>query len=146
MAGYTPPTGFHFSVSFGDISSMQNDTLFQSVSGLNIEMETESYKEGGENRFEHVLPVRTKYSNLVLNRGLLVDSDVIRWCLDTFQTLSVTPTNIIVKLLNEEHTPLITWNIVNAWPVKWTVADMNAEESKLFVETLELRYQYFTIL
>ena len=123
---------------------MQNDTLFQSVSGLNIEMETENYKEGGENRFDHVLPVRTRYSNLVLNRGMLVDSKVIEWCLKTFETLTIKPANIVISLLNEKHEPLMTWNIVNAWPVKWNVNGMNAEESRLFIETLELRYQYFT--
>ena len=144
MAGYTPPTGFHFSVNFGEVSTMQNDTLFQSVSGLNIEMETENYKEGGENRFDHVLPVRTRYSNLVLNRGMLVDSKVIEWCLKTFETLTIKPANIVISLLNEKHEPLVTWNIVNAWPVKWSVNGMNAEESRLFIETLELRYQYFT--
>jgi phage tail-like protein len=39
----------------------------------------------------------------------------------------------------------MTWNIQHAWPVKWTVSDLSAEESKLMVETIELYYQFFTI-
>jgi phage tail-like protein len=146
MAGYYPPTGFHFKVSFEEISGQENDSLFQSVSGLNTEMETESFKEGGENRFEHVVPVRTKYPNLVLKRGMLVDSDLIKWCKDAFDTLDIQPANVIISLLNEEHQPLISWNVVNAFPVKWSVSDLNAEEGKVLVETLELHYQYYTLL
>ncbi|MCG8699172.1 MAG: phage tail protein [Bacteroidales bacterium] len=146
MAGYYPPPGFHFKVDFSDISGQENDALFQSVSGLNVEMETETYREGGENRFEHVFPVKTKYSNLVLKRGLLLDSDVINWCLDTFQTMEVYPIDLVVSLLNDEHQPLLSWNIVHAWPLKWNVDDMNATESKIFVETLEFSYQYYTLL
>ena len=51
--GYYPPVGFHFKVEFIGIGN-DNDTRFQSVSGLNVEYDTESFKEGGENRFEHI--------------------------------------------------------------------------------------------
>ena len=145
MAGYYPPVGFHFSVDFSSVSDSANDTRFQSVGGLNIEMETETIKEGGENRFNHVLPLKSKYPNLVLKRGLLIDTKLIDWFDDTFNKLVVEPKDIVVKLLNEDHEPLLSWNIVRAWPLKWSVADLNAEESKLIVETLELNYQYFTL-
>jgi phage tail-like protein len=146
MANYYPPVGFHFSVSFdSEISSQDADGYFQSVSGLNIEVETETLNEGGENRFVHQLPVRTKFPNLVLKRGLLINSDLFKWCLETFQSMEVTPANLIVTLLNEEHEPLKSWKIKHAWPVKWNVSDLNAEESKLVIETMELSYHYFTI-
>jgi phage tail-like protein len=51
-----------------------------------------------------------------------------------------------VSLLNEQHQPLKTWKIVNAWPKKWTVSDFNAQENSLVVETLELSYSYYTII
>ena len=60
MADYRPPVGFHFRVEFLDIQTVTDDILFQSVSGLAVTMETESVKEGGENRFEHVMPVRRR--------------------------------------------------------------------------------------
>ena len=146
MPGYYPPVGFHFSVSFDPGMSPQNaDGYFQSVSGLNIEVETEKLKEGGENRYEHTLPVRTKYPNLILKRGMLINSDLIKWCTDTFQTMEVSPIDLIVSLLNENHEPLKSWKVKHAWPVKWNVSDLNAEENKLVIETIELSYHYFTI-
>ncbi|MBT6006247.1 MAG: phage tail protein, partial [Prolixibacteraceae bacterium] len=114
------------------------------VTGLSVDIDTEEIAEGGENRFKHKLPVRTKYPNLVLKRGLLVNSDVIKWCNDAIQNGIFNPVDIIVKLLNEKHEPLMTWNVVHAYPVKWAVSDFNAEESKIVIETIELVYNYFS--
>lgn len=141
---YYPPVGFYFSVRFG-FSSQDDDTRFQSVSGLSMEYETETVTEGGENRFVHELPVRTKYNTLVLKRGLLVNSEVHNWCLKAFENREFEPTDLQVMLLNENSEPLKTWSIVRAWPKKWTVSDFNAEENSLVIETLELSYRYFKI-
>jgi len=146
MASYYPPVGFHFKVEFTNISKNDEDTRFQSVTGLSVEFDTEPFKEGGENRFEHVLPVRTKYPDLVLKRGFLTkDSKIFEWCVKAFQDREFTPANVLVTLLNENHAPLKTWNIVNAWPKKWSVSDFNAETNAIVIETLELRYNYFTV-
>ncbi len=144
---YYPPVGFHFSVSFhhGSIKDAR-DVRFQSVSGLNIEVETETLNEGGENRFVHTLPVRTKFNNLVLKRGMFTDSMLIKWCLDTFKTLEVEPADVIVSLLNEKHEPLKSWNIRHAWPVKWEVESFSAEDNKVVIESIELAYHYFTVI
>jgi phage tail-like protein len=142
--GYYPPVGFHFRVEFVNIGN-DNDIRFQSVAGLNVEYDVESYKEGGENRFEHKLPVRTKYPDLSLKRGMLTDSKVIKWCLDAFQNRVFKPAQINVTLLNEKHEPLRTWHIHRAWPKKWSVSDFNAQENSIVVETLELSYSHFTL-
>lgn len=142
MANYYPPMGYHFRVEFNNI---KGEFQFQSVSGLNIELETEEIAEGGENRFKHKLPVRTKFPNLVLKRGILVNSDLIKWCREAVEDFNITPTDLTISLLNDEHKPLMTWNVVHAWPVKWAVGDLNAEESKIAIETIELVYNYFNI-
>ena len=142
--GYYPPVGFHFKVEFVGIGN-DNDVRFQSVAGLSIEYDTESYKEGGENRFEHKLPLRTKYPDLSLKRGMLTDSKVIKWCLDALQNRDYKPAQINISLLNEEHQPLKTWNVYNAWPKKWSVSDFNSQDNSIVIETLDLSYNYFTL-
>jgi phage tail-like protein len=141
---YYPPWGFYYRVEFA-FSKAPDDARFQSVSGLNVEYDTEEYKEGGENRFTHKLPVRTKYSDLVLKRGMLTDSSVIEWFLEAFRDRTFTPSDVTVTLMNEQGQPLRTWKIAHAVPKKWTVSDLNANESSIVVETLELTYQYFTV-
>ncbi|WP_452602804.1 phage tail protein [Pontimicrobium sp. MEBiC06410] len=155
MAKYFPPVGFYFSVEFS-LGSDENtkDNQFQSVSGLSIDLETEEIAEGGENRFKYKLPVKTKYPNLVLKRGMIVDSKVIDWCREALENYNFEPLDIMVNLLVKEGDittsatakPLRSWNIKNAFPVKWNVSDFNAEENKFVIETLELSYNYFEIL
>lgn len=140
-----PPPSFHFLVQFIDFQ-FAPEVMFQSVSGLEVNLETEPYKEGGENRFVHTLPVRSNYSNLTLKRGLFVHSQIINWCMDTFNDMEVKPVNLIVSLLNDMHLPLMTWNVVHAYPISWSVSDLDAEQNKLAIESIELKYQYFNLL
>ncbi len=148
MASYYPPVGFHFKVEFQDLENkiQINDYQFQSVSGLSVDLETEEIAEGGENRFKHKIPVRTKYPNLVLKRGLLIDSELIEWCRNAIENFEIKPINLTVMLLNEKHEALLTWSITHAYPVKWVVEDFNAAENKLVIESLELTYNYFQTL
>ncbi|WP_375582475.1 phage tail protein [Cyclobacterium xiamenense] len=146
MAITYPPVGFHFSVGFSGLEGEEIDTQFQSVSGLTVDMETEEFAEGGENRFKHTFPVRTKYPNLVLKRGMAMNSELIQWCRDAMESFTFSPKDLTVRLLNESHEPLRTWNVVHAFPVKWVIGDFHAEESKLVIETLEFSYQYFKVL
>lgn len=140
-----PPVSFYYQVSFNGVGDKTIDTRFQSVSGLSAEVQTETYKEGGENRFEHILPVRSSYSNLTLKRGLVKDSDLIKWFTDTFDSMQVQPVTLDILLLNEEGDPLVSWNVVHAWPKKWSVSDLDAEKSAIAIETLELHYRTFSI-
>jgi phage tail-like protein len=145
--GYYPPVGFHFKVEFVGIGN-DNDTRFQSVAGLNVEYDTESFKEGGENRFEHKLPVRSKYPDLSLKRGMLTDSKVIKWVLGILHDrdfINNKPVTINVQLLNEMHEQIKRWEIIDAWPKKWSVSDFNAQENSIVVETLDLAYKYFNV-
>ncbi len=147
MPDYYPPWGFYYKVEFleSSISGNKNDVRFQSVSGLSVEYDTEEFKEGGENRFTHKLPVRTKYADLVLKRGMLTDSDLTKWLLNAFRDREFSPCDLNVILMNEKSEPLRTWKVAHAVPKKWLISDLNAGENAIVVETMELTYQYFTI-
>ncbi len=145
MAVYYPPVGFHFRVEFDLPDAGESDIRFRDVSGLSMELEEETLNEGGENRFIRKFPVRGRYPDLVLKRGLLTDSAIRKWCEAAIQELDIEPATVWVTLLNEKHEPLQTYTFINAWPKKWTISDLNAESSEIVVETLELAYQYFTL-
>jgi phage tail-like protein len=144
MTDYYPPWGFYYKVEF-NISQNKNDVRFQSVSGLSVEYDMEEYKEGGENRFTHKLPVRTKYADMVLKRGMLTDSEVMRWCFKAFRDREFEPADVNVILMNEQGEPLRTWKVAHAIPKKWLVSDLSANDNAIVIETLELSYRYFTI-
>ena len=145
MPDTTIPVGFHFSVRFEIPGATVYDVRFRDVSGLTMELEEFAYNEGGENRYSHKFPVRGRYPDLVLKRGLLTDSGLRQWVLDAVQNLVIQPCSVWVTLLDHEHAPLETWTVVGAWPRKWVISDFNAESSELVIETLELSYQYFRV-
>lgn len=145
MAHYYPPKAFHFKVEVIGLPPNDNDVRFTEVGGLAVETTTEEIAEGGENRFVQKYPVRAKYPELVLKRGLLVGSSVFDWVRAAIQDHRIEPRNVDVKLLNDQHLPLMTWHLVNAYPTKWAVADLNASGNAVSVETLQLFYQYFTV-
>jgi len=145
MAGYYPPTGFHFKVEVLGLPPNDDDVRFTEVGGLSVELGTEEIAEGGENRFIQKYPTSAKYPPLVLKRGLNVNSGIITWVQQCVESLQITPMNIDITLLNELHQPLLTWHVVNAYPTKWSVSDLNAATSAFVVESMEFAYQYFTL-
>ena len=147
MSDYYPPWSFYYKVEFmlDDKPAPAADARFQTVSGLSVEYDFESFKEGGENRFEHKLPVRTKYADLVLKRGMLMGSAVLDWFTAAFRDREFKPADINVILMNEQGQSLRTWNVAHAIPKKWLISDLNANENSVVIETLELSYRYFSL-
>lgn len=140
-----PYVGFHFLVEVEGIGD-EVDKRFQEVSGLNVSVNTEDYAEGGENHFVHKLPKGTSYDNLVLKRGVFKKSGKIaNWCNRTIESLKIEPKNILVSLLNEDHQILISWNVIHAYPVKWSFSGLNAESNDLLIENIEFTYKYFNV-
>ena len=132
---------------YTDFSSNKHslDIMFQSVSGLDVSVETESIKEGGENRFEHVVPTRTKYADLVLKRGKAMEreSEVVKWCKRTLEKAIYEPKDLLVELLDDNHQTLMMWRVVHAYPKALKMSELNAEKGEILIETLELSYNYF---
>lgn len=142
--------GFHFRVNFINLSKHEDiDLSFQSVTGFDVQMETETIKEGGENRFEHVVPIRRRHNTLILKRGILTpkDSGITKWFQAAFQNMEVKPlSKVNVELLNENHDVLMQWELAHVWPLSWEVAELHAERSEVLIETLKLKYNYFKLI
>ena len=142
--------GFHFTVTFHGLEGAKNvDVRFQSVSGLDVQMDTETWKEGGQNHFEHIIPGRSKFSStVILKRGLIEpgNSGLTDWCINTFNHLKIKPLSLVsVELLNQDHQVLIKWDLSHVWPKSWKMAELNAERSEVLIETLELNFNRFTL-
>jgi phage tail-like protein len=137
------PAAFHFTVSIGDYSS--SDSSFQEVSGLEVSMEVDELREGGENRFMHQLPTGVKQKRLTLKRGVApLDSPLVKWCKSTLEgglSVKIKPAPVTVKLLDAQINPLRTWSFVNAYPVRWEIDSFNSTKNEVALETIELAYQ-----
>jgi phage tail-like protein len=112
---------------------------FTEITGLAAEVETLTYSEGGMNEFQHRLPTRTKYPNLVLKRGMTTKADLQQWFQKT-QT-QAERTGIRVSMMDTNGDRLRTWSFVNAFPVKWTGPNFNSTQSALAVESVEVAHE-----
>ena len=141
---FYPPVSFSFSVSIGGVKG-SNEGSFQEVSGLQVRLGTEEVKEGGENRFVHKLPTPPKYENLILKRGMLnMSSPLITWARKGLESFTFETKTVLISLLDENGSPLASWNVDNAYPVSLLVSEFKAQENNIAVETLELAFNNFT--
>ena len=138
-----PPASFQFVVRFGSLWG-RSDASFQEVGGIGPEMETQPYREGGENRFMHMLPTGVKQPKLSLKRGLAAyDSQLVQWCRSILEgglAERITTRDLFVYLLDENNAPLRGWSFENAYPSHWAVDPFQAERSAVAIEKIDLNY------
>lgn len=144
-----PPPAFHFKVAFAAMGGVF-DTSFQDVSGIKASIETETYRELGENGFVYQLPKPPTYPNLVLKRGIAgLDSPLVQWCKSVFEGDFAQPIKtmeMMVYLMDENAIPQRAWGFTDAFPVSWDVDSFNSTKNEVAIETIELRYHGLTRL
>lgn len=140
-----PPLSLYFKAEFGLSNATECDVMFQEASGMSRELDMETIKEGGENRFSHKLPGRASYPNLILKRGLMTNTALRDWFHSAIYELDILPITIWLKLLDPSGEPLLTHTFHKAWPKKWSITDYNSKNSEISIESLEICYQYFSI-
>lgn len=114
---------------------------FSEVTGLESEIELESYQEGGVNGYSHQFPRRTRYPNLVLSHGLTLNDTLWTWYQSAAKG-NVQLKNVTIILLDGQQIPVMLWNFKNAYPVKWSGPTFNARNAnEVAVERLELIHQ-----
>lgn len=139
-----PPLGYRFAVAFliGGVVPNPIDIMFQKVSGLESTIETMTIEEGGQNLYVQRLPKRIQRDNLILERGLVIGSPLVVEFQTAMASFKFAPSNVLVSLLNAAAEPIATWMFLNAFPVRWRISDMDAEQNSVVIETMEFTYQH----
>ena len=130
-----PPLAMHFMVQFSH-PEFDSESGFQSIQGLRARIYD---KEEGES-------TRVKFENIILKRAYSPDSKLIEWCMDAINNNKIKPLNLTIKLLNAEHLLINGWKIEKATPVAWGIEELNALESSILIETIEIAYHRFQVL
>ncbi len=131
-----PFLAFRFEIKLDDLSVGG----FSECSGLQLETEVQDYTEGGLNTHVHKFPTRTKQTNLTLKRGL-VDRELWDWYWDLTQgQVRFRNGSVIVRDPSGEQV-MMEWQFRQAFPCKWQGPELNATQSNVAVETLELCHQ-----
>jgi len=118
---------------------------FSEVSGLEAQTDVEEYQEGGLNSFVHRLPKGTKYSNIVLKRGLSAESSLWNWYAGVIAGKFQRKSGAII-MRSESSIEVCRWNFFGAYPVKWDGPQLNATRSEVAIESLELAHNGFKMV
>ena len=131
-----PYTTFNFVV---EINGMQVGG-FSEVSGLQAETEVEDFREGGVNDYVHKLAKGTKYSNVILKRGITDAIELWNWHQDVVNG-KIEKKDIAVILNDVKKNEKCRWLFSSAYPVKWSGVDLNATANSVFVENVEFAHE-----
>jgi phage tail-like protein len=113
---------------------------FSECSGLEMSLDIEEYREGGNNGTVLRFPTRTKWGNLHLKRGVALTNDLWNWQF-AFAQGQVQRRDGAITLLNELHLPVKTWSFQRGIPVRWTGPMLNASQSQTAIEELEIAHE-----
>lgn len=132
---------FHFIVNWGG-----TQVGFSEVSGLNIESQVIEYRDGASPEYSsRKMPGLRKYANITLKRGIMKsDNEFYKW-LNTTKLNTVERRDLIISLLNEEHEPVMSWKVVNAFPVKVEGPGLKATGNEVAIESIELAHEGLSI-
>ncbi|GAB4324350.1 MAG: phage tail protein [Dehalococcoidia bacterium] len=133
-----PLAGFRFGV---EISGVQH-AHFTEFSGLQAQTEVFEYKEGGVNSYTHKLPVRTSYSNVTLKWGMTTSRELLDWFdrLVAKGSASLERKDVSIILYDSQHQQALRWNLIGAFPVKWSMPTLASANSEVPIESLELAF------
>lgn len=113
---------------------------FSECSGLEMSMDIEEYKEGGNNGLTLRFPTRVKWANLRLKRGVAIADDLWLWHYGFVQG-RVVRRDGVVTLQDEQQNPVKVWSFTRGLPVKWTGPSLNATQNQVAIEELEIAHE-----
>jgi len=114
---------------------------FQEVKGLGADLEITSYPEGGVNDHVHLLPVRHSWTRISLRRGIVRDPGLWFWYMAGLtQSLGARRDGAVI-LLTPAGTPAMSWMFQAGLASKWVGPELNAMQSAVAVETLEIAHE-----
>jgi phage tail-like protein len=108
---------------------------FSEVSGLNVEVESIEYREGGGAPGVRKLAGRVRYGDVTAKWGLTSSRDLWNWLM-TAASGQVERRHLSVILVTPGGAELTRWNLTDAWPRAWRGAELDAMGNDVAIETI----------
>jgi phage tail-like protein len=115
---------------------------FSEVTGLNAETTVIDYREGNEKSLApRRLPGLSKFGNITLKRGVTKDLDLFKWRKLVMDGDIKRDESMSIVLRDEKGQEAVRWNLLNAWPAKYTGPDLKANASEMAIEAIEIVHE-----
>jgi phage tail-like protein len=132
----TPYPGAHFSVETGGAR-----IGFLEVSQLTASVDVIEYRDGTD-KSSHAskIPGLHRTGDVVLRYGTMGSAELFQW-FDSVRLGKAEKRDVVIKLLDDEHEPVMTWRLRNAWPRAYRAGPLNALSSNVAIEELVLVHE-----
>jgi phage tail-like protein len=113
---------------------------FAECSGLELSMQPEEYKEGGNNGGVLKFASRVTWTILTLKRGVTDKADLWDWHFEFVEGHGRRRDGVIV-LLDAARNPAQVWHFRRGLPVKYTGPSFNATQNNVAIEAIEIAHE-----
>jgi phage tail-like protein len=113
---------------------------FSECGGLEMTLQVEDYKEGGNNGQLLKFPTRVTWSNITLKRGISVGTALWDWHYGFVEGKGKRRDGVIM-LLNDLRLPNNIWCFRRGLPVKYTGPSLNATQNNVAIESIEIAHE-----
>jgi phage tail-like protein len=113
---------------------------FSECSGLEMALQVEEFREGGNNGRPLKFPTRVTWSNITLKKGVGAGTALWDWHYGFTEGKGKRRDGVIV-LLTDVHVANNIWYFRRGLPVKYTGPSLNAIQSTVAVESIEIAHE-----
>jgi phage tail-like protein len=113
---------------------------FSECSGLEMTLQVEDFKEGGNNGRLLKFPTRVSWSNITLKKGIGVGTALWDWHYGFVEGTGRRRDGMII-LLSDLHLPNNIWCFRRGLPVKYTGPALNATQNNVAIESIEIAHE-----
>ena len=100
------------------------------------------YREGMDLPHQRKLSGLTKYGNITLKKGLTDSMDLYNWRKLVEDSGAIKARkSISLTLIDEEGNDKSRWDIIEAWPTKYTPSGFDAKGNAVVIESFELVHE-----
>jgi phage tail-like protein len=114
---------------------------FSECSGLEMTMQADEFKEGGNNGFIHKFPTRIAWSNIILKKGIGAGTALWDWQYGFAVGQGKRRDGVIMLLTDFQQVPHNIWHFRRGLPVKYTGPALNATQSSVAIEAIEIAHE-----
>lgn len=150
-----PLTKMNFLVTVDGVSGT---AAFSEVSGIEATVDVIEFRQGNAHSLAPVkIPGLVKHGNVTLKFGYTLDSAFKTWIQECVSEVrgEMPRSRVQIEMIDinggapqnlvESISGTRVWVLTNAWVTKYTAPDLNASQSEVAIETVELAYEELII-
>jgi phage tail-like protein len=120
---------------------------FTECSGLGVQVDKETYFEGGVNEQQRIFLKQAKFSDVTLKRGITHDPIFWDWLNQILNPASqIERRNVNILVFNQSGETMQCWTLIGAVPVGWKAPSLQANSNTAAIEELTLAYEGLQVI